>query len=43
MSRLSNEWCCMNCANLDDCLINEPNMNLLGYCLSYNDIEDNND
>lgn len=39
MSRLSDEWCCMNCIYLDDCLISEPNMNLLDYCLSYMDIE----
>lgn len=39
MSRPSDEWCCMNCANLDNCLIKEPNMNLLDYCISYIDVE----
>lgn len=40
MSRESNEWCCMNCALLNNCLKNEPDLNLLAYCVSYRDVED---
>lgn len=29
----------MNCAYLENCLIKEPNMNLLDYCVSYKDVE----
>lgn len=39
MSRTSDEWCCMNCARLNDCLVSEPNLNLLDYCVSYRDVE----
>lgn len=39
MSRPSDEWCCMNCARLNDCLMNEPDLNLLDYCVSYRDVE----
>ena len=34
MGRLSDEWCCMNCARLNECLMNEPDLNLLDYCIS---------
>lgn len=39
MNRISDEWCCMNCANLDNCLKNEPDLNLLDYCVLYRGIE----
>lgn len=39
MSRLSDEWCCMNCVHQEECMENDPNMNLLGYCLGYEDVE----
>lgn len=42
MSGLSDEWCCMNCVFLDKCLEANSNLNLLGYCSSYKDIEDSN-
>lgn len=40
MSRQSNEWCCMNCTHLDECLSKDPELNLLAYCIHYKDIED---
>lgn len=40
MSRLSDEWCCMNCVHLNECLATSPNLNLLEYCAIYEDIED---
>ena len=39
MSRLSDEWCCMNCVHQEECLENDPNMDLLGYCIRYEDVE----
>ena len=43
MGRLSNEWCCMNCARLNECLMNEPDLNLLDYCVAYRDLENKED
>lgn len=37
MLRISDEWCCMNCANMDKCVEENPNINLLDYCTSYVD------
>ena len=41
--RLSDEWCCMNCARLNECLMNEPDLNLLDYCVAYRDLENKED
>ena len=43
MGRLSDEWCCMNCARLNECLMNEPVLNLLDYCVAYRDLENKED
>lgn len=29
----------MNCVHQEECVENDPNMNLLGYCLGYEDVE----
>lgn len=42
MSRLSDEWCCMNCVHQEECLSDDPNLNLLGYCIQYEDAETSN-
>ena len=39
MSRISDEWCCMNCARLEECSEKYPDLNLLDYCASYKDID----
>lgn len=43
MGRLSDEWCCMNCARLNECLMNEPDLNLLDYCVECRDLENKED
>lgn len=43
MGRLSDEWCCMNCARLNECLMNEPDLNLLDYYVAYKDLENKED
>ena len=39
MSILSDEWCCMNCVHQEECLLDDPELNLLGYCMQYEDEE----
>lgn len=43
MSRLSDEWCCMNCVHQEECLDQDPNKNLLDYCVYYEDVEEKED
>lgn len=33
------EWCCMNCIHQEECLDQYPNLNLLDYCIHYEDVE----
>ena len=40
MSRLSDEWYCMNCIHQEECLENDPNLNLLRYCIQYEDMKE---
>lgn len=39
MSIFSDEWCCMNCVHQEECLLDDPELNLLGYCMQYEDAE----
>lgn len=39
MSSLSDEWCCMNCVHQKECLDQYPNLNLLDYCIHYEDVK----
>lgn len=41
--RQSDEWCCMNCANRDDCSIGDNHFNLLNYSANYSDENDASD
>ncbi len=43
MSRLSDEWCCMNCVHQEEFLDQDPNKNLLDYCVHYEDVEEKED
>lgn len=43
MMRISDEWCCMNCALRNECLHGKNSYNLLDYCDSYIDEDDTND
>ncbi|CDB49192.1 unknown [Parabacteroides sp. CAG:2] len=43
MMRISDEWCCMNCALRNECLHSKNSYNLLDYCDSYIDEDDTND
>lgn len=33
----------MNCARSNECLMNEPDLNLLDYCVEYRDLENKED